>query len=376
MAYTNIDDPSAHFQVATYTGNGSSQNITNDGNSDLKPDLIWTKQLDANSTDHVLANSSIGFNAPKGVGYAWENGPFGGQMATNSTGAESTPTATYGYASAALTDGFTVSAGGTNADNCNKNTKAFVGWQWKANGGTTTSFSESGNNPGGTRQTNVDAGFSIITYTGTGANASCQLAHGLGKAPEWIIFKRREAAQVWAVWHKELGDDYKLVLNALDGKDADGAFMNSTLPDATNIYVGGTSVNTNANNGTYNCYAWTSIQGYSKFGKYTGSGDADGPFVYTGFKPAYVLIKPDTANNHWVAMDTTRDEYNGGGTAYIFPNANEAQQTSYERMDFLSNGFKLRTNGGEWNGSGRNILYMAFAENPFVTSTGVPVTAR
>ena len=171
MAYTNIDDPSAHFQVATYTGNGSSQNITNDGNSDLKPDLLWTKQVDANSTDHVVANSSIGWDAPKGVGYPWENGPFGGQMATNSTGAESTPTATYGYASAALTDGFTVSAGGTNADNCNKNTKEFVAWQWKANGGTTTSFSESGNNPGGTRQTNVDAGFSIITYTGTGANA-------------------------------------------------------------------------------------------------------------------------------------------------------------------------------------------------------------
>ena len=376
MAYTNIDDPSAHFQVATYTGNGSSQNITNDGNSDLQPDLLWTKQVDANSTDHAVANSSIGWNAPKGVGYPWENGPFGGQMATNSTGAESTPAATYGYASAALTDGFTVSAGGTNADACNKNSAEFVAWQWKANGGTTTSFSESGNNPGGTRQTNVDAGFSIITYTGTGANASCQLAHGLGKAPEWIIFKRREAAQVWAVWHKELGDDYKLVLNTLDGKDADGAFMNSTLPDATNIYVGGTSVNTNADGGTYNCYAWTSIQGYSKFGKYTGSGNANGPFIYTGFRPAYVLIKPDGANNHWVAMDTTRDEYNGGGTAYIFPNANEGQQTAYERMDFLSNGFKLRTNGGEWNGSGRNILYMAFAEHPFVTSTGAPATAR
>ena len=352
MAYSDIKDPSEHFQTVLYTGNGGTLSVTNDGNSDLQPDWVWIKNRTA--YQHQVYDTNRGVHK---------------KIMTSVSNAETTDTTAL---TAFNTDGFST---GANVG-VNQNNVAHVAWQWKANGGTTTSFSESGNNPGGTRQTNVDAGFSIITYTGTGANASCQLAHGLGKAPEWIIFKRREAAQVWAVWHKELGDDYKLVLNSLDGKDADGAFMNSTLPDATNIYVGGTSVNTNADGGTYNCYAWTSIKGYSKFGRYTGSGNANGPFIYTGFRPAYVLIKPDGANNHWVAMDTTRDEYNGGGTAYIFPNANEGQQTAYERMDFLSNGFKLRTNGGEWNGSGRNILYMAFAEHPFVTSTGAPVTAR
>ena len=355
MAYTTIDDPSAYFQTAVHSS-ANAATITNDGNSDLQPDLIWSKATGA-AHNHGLYDSTRGVTK---------------FLSSNTTSAETTASSGYDLTSF-NTDGFST---GNNQFNTICGGTTYVAWQWKANGGTTTSFSESGNNPGGTRQTNVDAGFSIITYTGTGANASCQLAHGLGKAPEWIIFKRREATQVWAVWHKELGDDYKLVLNTLDGKDADGAFMNSTLPDATNIYVGGTSVNTNADNGTYVCYAWTSIQGYSKFGKYTGSGNANGPFIYTGFRPAYVLIKPDGANNHWVAMDTTRDEYNGSGTAYIFPNANEVQQTAYERMDFLSNGFKLRTNGGEWNGSGRNILYMAFAEHPFVTSTGAPATAR
>jgi len=373
MAYTNIDDPSAHFQVATYTGNGSSQNITNDGNSDLKPDFIWTKQLDANSTDHVLANSSIGFDAPKGVGYPWEsaNSPYGGQLSSNSTGAESTPAATYGYVSAHLTDGFTVSAGGTNADNCNKNTKAFVGWQWKANGGTkatnTTGSIDS------IVQVNTTAGFSIIMYTGNATNST--VGHGLGVQPSLIINKKRSATATWSVWHSALLGTQLLELNTLGGTATVAAIWNSTVPTSS-VFSIGTDGQTNSNNTTYITYAFAEKQGYSKFGKYTGSGNADGPFVHTGFKPAYVLIKPDTANNHWVVMDNTRHEYNGGGTAYIFPNANESQQTAYERMDFLSNGFKLRTNGGEWNGSGRNILFMAFAENPFVTSTGVPTTAR
>lgn len=352
--FTTIDDSSAYFQAALYTGNSNLNTIVNDGNSDLAPDLVWGKCRSTFKT-HYWYDTSRGTEK---------------RIESDNTSVEDINTnGLYIFQS----DGFKLASGNTENDNG----ETYVAWQWKANGGTTTSFSESGNNPGGNRQTNTAAGFSIISYTGTGANASCALAHGLGKAPELVIFKRRNNANVWAVYHQAIGVNEKLVLNSTDGEDADGAFMNGTIPNATNIYVGGTSVNTNANNGTYICYAWTSIQGYSKFGKYVGNSSTDGPFVYTGFKPAFVLQKQISANgNGWFITDSRRDPFNAATGKYLRADEIGSEGTTSKILDLLSNGFKVRNNDSAVNGSGHTYIYMAFAENPFTTSTGVPACAR
>jgi len=355
MAYTNIDDPSAYFQTATYTGDGStSLAITNDGNSDLKPDFAWFKRRDA-AVNNSLFDSSRG--ATKMLYSDLTNAEY--------TNAQSLKTFN--------TDGFTLGNYGT----INVGSGTFVAWQWKANGGTVTTVAESGSNPGFTRQTNTTAGFSIIAYTGTGSNGT--IAHGLPSTPEFIIFKRRNNANFWCVWHQAIGDDYKLALQSSDGLDADGAFMASTLPTSTNITVGGASVNTNADNGTYICYAFNPIQGYSKFGKYVGNANVNGPFVYTGFKPAWVMVKGITSNGyHWRIHDNKRDPHNEVQERLTANSADAAYAgtSGNDYMDFLSNGFKLRSTRSDMNVSAITYVYFAFAENPFVTSTGIPTTAR
>ena len=351
MAYTTIDDPSVHFQTDLYAGNGSTQSITNDGNSDLQPDLLWIKSR-SDSSFNALTDSTRGTSK---------------RIYSNSTAAEESHA---DRVTAFNSDGF--SLGGSSL--VNTNNYNYAAWQWKANGGSVTTVGESGSNPGFTRQTNTDAGFSIIAYTGTGSNGT--IAHGLPSTPEMIIFKRRNADQVWATWHQGIGDDYKLVLNSTDAKDADGAFMNSTLPTSSNITVGGASVNTNADGGTYICYAFSPIQGYSKFGSYVGNGNSNGAFAYTGFKPAFVMIKRTDSTGGWTIYDTKRG-YNGNNYE-LFPHSAEAEYTgtSYFEADILSNGFKLRLTDGQINAAGGTYIYMAFAENPFTTSTGIPTTAR
>jgi len=357
MAYTTIDDPSAHFQTAIWTGNNvNNRAITNDGNSDLQPDFIWLKDRNV-GFGYRLTDSTRGITK---------------NLASETTGAESTSTTQYASWN---TDGFTLIYGGQQVPNYNGNT--YVAWQWKANGGTTTAFNESGSNPGGTRQTNTDAGFSIISYTGTGSNGT--IAHGLPSTPEFLIFKRRDATQFWCVWHQAIGDDYKLALHLPDGLDADGAFMASTLPTSTNITVGGASVNTNANNGTYICYAFSPIQGYSKFGSYVGTGVANnGPFVYLGFKPAFVMIKSTTATGGHLMWDLKRSPFNLMDDIINAAEADAESTNGIYGIDVLSNGFKVMNTGANngTNQAGTKYVYYAFAENPFTTSTGIPTTAR
>jgi hypothetical protein len=356
MAYTNIDDPSAYFQATTYTGNGDSSDdtnaITNGGNSDLKPDLTWFKRMDYDN-QHLLFDSTRGVTKYITTDRVDAEGTIADRLVSFDT------------------DGFTVKS---SSGAINQHDEPFICWQWKANGGTTTAFSESGSNPGGTRQTNTDAGFSIISYTGTGSNGT--IAHGLPSTPEFIIFKRRDNGNFWCVWHQAIGDDNKLALHLSDGLDADGAFMNSTLPTSTNITVGGASVNTNADNGTYICYAFSPIQGYSKFGKYVGNGSQDGPFVYTGFKPAFVIMKRSSGAGAWHLFDNKRSGYNyANDVLQADATAAELSGQTYQFVDFLSNGFKNRRATHGPNVSGETYIYMAWAENPFVTSTGVPTTA-
>jgi len=355
MAYSDIKDPSAHFQTVLYTGTGNANNaITNDGNSNMQPDFIWFKSRDAGHS-HYVVDSSRGRD--KGL-Y-----PDGVNSEVTSSGS-TTDCQSFD------TDGFTV---GTpeDANSTNSSSSTKVAWQWKANGGTTTSFSESGSNPGGTRQTDTTAGFSIISYTGTGSAGT--IAHGLPSAPEWIIFKNRDTTNVWACYHVSIGNNYKMELHNEAQRDADGAFMNGTLPTSSNITVGA-SANTNTDGNNYICYAWSPVQGYSKMGTYYGNTSTNGVFNYCGFKPAWVLIKCYTgANDSWIIIDTKRNTVNSMN-ARLFPDLANAESTSQDIIDCLSNGFKLRTADTAYNG-GRNYLWVAFAENPFVAG-GIPTTAR
>jgi len=355
MAYTTIDDPSAHFQTLLYTGDGtSSQAQTNTGNSDLQPDWVWIKKrAGGTARAHQLYDSSRGVTK---------------LLHSNSDGAESTQSAGL---TAFGSDGFTVG----DDDGIGANTATYVAWQWKANGGTTTSFNESGNNPGGTIQTNTTAGFSIITTTGTGATGT--IAHGLGAVPHWWISKQRSNAENWAVYHvsnTSAPETEILTLNTTDATADNANAYNDTAPTSTNLTVH-TKNEVNTDGRTYVHYVFAPIQGYSKFGSYTGNGNADGPFVYTGFKPAWLIIKRTSSSGDWLLWDNKRDTSNVTD-AVLKPNSNAAENTGYWYIDFLSNGFKIRATDAEINQSGGTLIYMAFAEHPFVSSKGVPVTAR
>jgi len=339
MAYTTIDDPSAHFQTALYAGNGGTQSITNDGNSDLQPDLIWTKSR-SDTSFHMLTNSTVG---------------TGKKLYSNSTSAEE---AHSNVVTAFNSDGFSIGS----HSHINTNTYNYVGWQWKANGGTTAS-----NTDGSTTsvvQANTDAGFSVVTFTTDGGNET--YGHGLGVKPDVVIVKSRSGAGSWIAMTDVIDGsvDY-LVLDATTAA-ADlsyGAFTSSTFQYNDNNAV------------TQVAYCFAEKQGYSKFGKYVGNGNADGPFSYTGFKPAFVMIKPSSFADNWIIVDNKRDLSNAAEKR-LFPDTSGAEGTGYEVCDILSNGFKMRATSTSWNGSGSTYIYMAFAENPFTTSTGIPATAR
>jgi hypothetical protein len=348
MAYTTIDDPSAYFHTQLYNGNGSSQSITNDANAgDFKPDWLWTKSRN-DAFDHITRDSSRGVSK---------------RLITHSTAAEDSASGTTSFD----TDGFTLDSTNT----VNKSTDNYVAWQWKANGGTTAN-NTSGDIGTSVVQANTTAGFSIVLYTGNNTGGST-VGHGLGGVPEWIIAKSRAADKPWVVYHVGMGNTKSIKLNSTDAAATDSSAWTNTTPSSTTFSLGNGDSN---HTGTMVAYCFRSIQGYSKFGGYTGNGNADGPFVYTGFKPAWLLGKrTDGSGNSWFMFDNKRDTENVMD-AYLYANENSAETTGTGRVDFLSNGFKWRNTAAAWNGSGNTYIYIAFAEHPFVSSEGVPVTAR
>mgnify|MGYP003122500259 CR=1 FL=1 len=353
MAYTTIDDPSAHFQTALYTGTGSNQSITNGGNSDLQPDLVWVKDRGA-TNDHKITDSSRLSSGNPTI-----------TLESNTNNAEyddADPAATTSFNS----DGFTI---GTNG-NYNTNTNTYVAWQWKANGGTTSS-----NTTGDittTVQANTTAGFSIMTWTSNNADNQT-LGHGLGAAPEVFWVKLRNATGSWYCYHKGAAATHYISLNS-DGAKVDNVIWGDTAPTSSVITVDTNSVS--GSTPTALTYAWKEIQGYSKFGSYTGNGNANGTFVYTGFKPAWLMVKNiDTAGENWHIFDNKRATSNVI-KARLIADGNSTENTNDSIIDFTSNGFKWRMNNAGFNGSGDDYIYMAFAEHPFVSSKGVPVTAR
>ena len=356
MAYTDIDDPSAYFQTAIYTGNGSTIDVVNDGNSDLQPDWLWFK-CRSNNTDHGLQDSV------RGTALALQSN-------ANSADADVGTSQITAFGS----DGFSLAAGG----DVNTNNRTYACWQWKAG----TSFTNDASSTSvGTIDSvgsiNTDAGFSIQTWTGTGANGT--VAHGLGVTPSVMIIKRRDDTADWIVYHDKNTaapeTDY-LILSSTAATGDYAAHFNDTAPTSS-LFTVGSDVGVNASSGTFIAYCFAEKQGYSKFGKYTGNGNANGAFVYTGFKPAFVMLKPTAISEQWIMHDGTRDPYNFT-KRYTFANETESEASGGTHgIDLLSNGFKIRTSNNNWNTTnGSGIIYMAFAENPFVTSKGVPATAR
>ena len=352
MSYTNgLDDPSAFFQCTLYTGNGSNDlSITNSGNSDLQPDWVWIKQRD--SRDHFL------FDSVRGVLQ---------YVASNTDAAEST-----------LSDGLkSFNSNGFTIDDgvgINQNNDPHVSWNWKAG----TSFTNDASSTGigatdSAGSVNETAGFSVCTYTGVGGT-STTIKHGLSTAPTVMLIKNRSSDKDWGVYHQGIGNTHRLYLNLTDAAtSAIGTFRNTS--PTSSIFTVGDHASVNISGENYVAYIFAEKQGYSKFGSYTGNGNADGTFVYTGFKPALIIFKnADSGSADWVLYDNKRDGFNSNNIA-LYPNANAADDTGND-PDILSNGFKQRATGSDRNGNGENIIYMAFAENPFVTSTGVPATAR
>ena len=352
--YTAIDDPSAFFQTTLYTGTGSSLVVTNGGNSDLQPDLVWLK--------------------PRGIaeGHFLTDSVRGVQKTIRSYRDNAEETESQGL-TAFSSDGFTM---GTNSD-INTDDEPGVAWQWKT--GTAFSNDASSTSVGSidtAGSVNTTAGFSIIGWTGTAENAT--LAHGLGVVPQWIIVKNRGAATSWRVYHHKntaAPETDHLVLDTTAATADDDSMWNDTAPTSS-VFSLKTSSSVNSDGVNYIAYCFAEKQGYSKFGSYLGNGNADGTFVHTGFKPAFVLIKiTDNGSQDWFILDSKRSPFNLVDDS-LAPNVTDAEATSEANLDFLSNGFKLRMTSIRVNGSGNNYIDMAFAENPFVTSTGVAGTAR
>ena len=340
-----IDDGSAYHQTAIYSGTGSSLSVVNDGYSDLQPDWIWFK-CRTRDENHSIHDSTRGVD---------------NFLASNQTNAEATETDRLESFNA---DGFTVNGGD---DRVNISGATYVAWQWKANGGTTASNTDG--TITSTVQANTTAGFSIVTYTGNATN-NATVGHGLGKTPKIYIVKRRDASASWVFF-----------TTAIDGT-LDYLFLNDTAPagnltqnlPTSSVFSLTAGSDNNASGGTFVSYVFAEIEGYSKFGSYTGNGNNDGTFVYTGFRPAFLIVKNTSITSEWMMWDNKRDTFNVVD-ARIYPNRAYGEGTGVIG-DFLSNGVKIRNSGGWENGNGNKIIYMAFAENPFVSSKGVPVTAR
>jgi|6_EtaG_2_1085325.scaffolds.fasta_scaffold05988_3 hypothetical protein len=351
-AYTAIDDAEVYFRIKLYTGNGTDDTgiVFDTTDTTMQPDLVWIKNRNS-TNEHNLVNSVVG--ATK-------------YLHSNLTQAETTAANSL---QSFDSNGFTL---GTNA-NFNTDTNTYVAWCWKA--GTSFSNDASATSVGSidsTGSTSSDSGFSIVSYTGTGADGT--IAHNLGAAPTVIIQKNRDEVQPWWVFHSEVGAGGQLRLNDNVAAGTDGGVLwNSTVPTST-VFSVGDNDGINGDGDKCIAYCFVEKQGFSKFGAYTGDGDADGPFVYTGFRPAMVIIK-STGLNSWELYDIKRNTFNPTAKA-VFSDGNGAEYDYTNRIDILSNGFKARSTSSGVNGSGVSYTYMAFAESPFVNSEGVPTNAR
>ena len=348
MAYTTVNKSTAHFNTVTYTGNGGTNAITGVG---FQPDWVWLKRRDG-SGNHNL------YDAVRGTTKYLES---------SSTAPEQTKA--YGL-TAFGTDGFTL---GSDSGQ-NGNSQSFISWNWKAG-----NSSGSANNDGNTASTvsvNTTSGFSIVKWTGTGSATT--IGHGLGAVPAMYIVKNLSTNSLnWRVYHQK--NDPSIPQNkhlALESTQVVGdaqTVFNDTAP-TNQVFSVGTDDGANKSGDNMIAYVFAEKTGFSKFNSYTGNGNTNGTFVYTGFKPAFLIIKNTAVAEHWVMHDNKRPGYNGNGY-YLYPNLSNAEVTnnSSHTVDFLSNGFKIRSDNDQWNDI-ETMIYMCFGQS-LVGSNNVPNTA-
>ena len=344
MAYISFQ-PKDYFNTHLYSGN----NTTNNQQVGLTPDLVWVKSRNTGSpTQHYWVDSVRGDKK---------------YISSNATTAEQTDSNTFDLVSG----GFNLagSNGWTNLTG-----RTYASWNWKANG------AGSSNTDGSITSTvsaNTTSGFSIVQFTGTGANAT--VGHGLGSAPKMVIVKETSGSDAWIVGHSSIGFTKNLLLNGTNAEYADSTIWNNTAPTSS-VFSVGSSNSSNESGATYIAYCFAEKQGFSKFGSYTGNGNADGTFVYTGFKPAFVIVKQSSASGEsWKMYDNKRPGYNLVNN-WLEPDDSQAEGTGSNQIDMLSNGWKARATNTAMNASGSTYIYMAFAEAPLVSSNGVPAVAR
>tara|TARA_R100001594_G_scaffold137472_1_gene180552 strand:- start:44 stop:1054 length:1011 start_codon:yes stop_codon:yes gene_type:complete len=336
MAYTTIDNPELYFQTKLYSGTGSSLDVTLDGDEDMSPNLVWIKRRTNASDKHVFYDTGRGVQK---------------RLMTSESDAEDTQAQ---HVTAFNSDGFTVGTGGA----VNTSSETFIAWCWDES---------------------ADAGFDIVTHVGT--SSAHTISHSLSAVPKFIISKSRTSDAHWGVYHASLGATKFIDLNRTAASDTQTTPWNDTTPTSSVFTVGtGYFKRTNESSDNFVCYLFAEKQGFSKFGSYTGNGNAtDGPYIYTGFQPAWLMVKRAVGGTgNWMVVDNKRPGYNHGSYyKYDFKiNNTDAERTTVASADFFSNGFKVRTDSTDWNVDGDTYIYIAFANSPFVNSNGVPCNAR
>ena len=352
MAYTAIDNPELYFQVKLYTGTGSSLAVTLDGSEDMAPALVWTKERDS-TNQHALVDAVRGVTK---------------RLFSDSTSSESTNSDSL---TAFGSDGFTVNSAGTSGEA----DSLYVAWCWK---GGTTSVPSGGSLTPSAVNFSADSGFGIYKYVNNTVSGAT-IAHGLVSAPRVVFCKLTSHTGNWITGHVNTADPFEnfLKLNTNSAVISPDGMFTGTLPSSTLVTLGNNSeVNYSISSGAYSyiMYAFAPKQGFSKFSKYIGNGNADGPFVYTGFRPAWLIVKGNRSDN-WQIMDNKRLGYNVV-TPRLEASTTDSEYTNLNNCDFLSNGFKVRSSDSHMNTDGTDYYYMAFAEQPFVNSKGVPCNAR
>jgi len=349
MAYTDIDKPSDYFNTsAVWSGDDSEHTISGIGH---QPNFTWIKGVNI-GTQHYLFDSVRG--ATKVI-------------ISNGTNAEFTVAQTL---KSWNSDGFVL---GT-SDDVNGSGRTYVSWNWKAG----TSFTNDASATGiGTIDSNgsvsTDAGFSIVSWTGTGSNGT--IKHGLSSVLKTIIVKNTSTTDSWMVYHVGMGNNAYMHLETTNGALSPSTAQFQATTPTSSVFSVGTADGTNKSSSNMIAYCFADVKGYSKFGSYTGNGNADGSMIVTGMKPAFVMAKKSSGTEDWSITDNKMNTFNVCNNK-LRPNSSSQQSTGNAHIDFLSNGFKWRSTSGEFNASGSTYIYMAFAENPFVTSSGVPATAR
>jgi hypothetical protein len=349
MAYTTVNKSSDFFNTKLYTGNGGSSTDSITG-INFQPDWVWIKARN-NTYNHNLYDSVRGLSS--------------GAILSNSTAAQDSTQRISSFDS----DGFTLPA--TNYTYVNASGTNYVAWNWKA--GTTSGLSGGTITPSA-YSINTTSKFGIYKYTGNGSGSQT-IAHGLGATPTCVMFKQTNGTEQWRVHFMKAPNPYiKMLL--LNSSAAESSQTNGLSAVSSTTITFGSDGAYNLNGNTYICYVFCDAPGFSKMGIYTGNGNADGPMIYTGFKPAFIMIKRTDTIADWLMKDNKRPTVQNPVTSLLYPNTSGVEATGVNDADFLSNGYKIRTIGTYENASGGTFVYMAFAEAPLVGSNNVPCTAR